>query len=118
MGAFNAVGPRQRFSEWLQISRQVGGHTGDVVTVSTGWLTGRCVGYFAGPESVAMWLPNRGMYGFFARNGDAARAAGLHCRPVEDTLAEVLLDERHRGLERRRDAGLSTHKERQLLAHA
>jgi len=116
VGTFDAVGPQQPFSEWLATSRRVGGHTGVVAARSSRWLAEHGVGSFAGPESMALWISDPGMYGFAARNGAAAHVAGLRCRSLQATLADVLADERNRGLDRRpRQAGLLPDRERQLL---
>ena len=37
-GVYNAVGPVVPFGTWVDLSRQVGGHTGPVVTASAAWL--------------------------------------------------------------------------------
>ncbi|MFE1896764.1 NAD-dependent epimerase/dehydratase family protein [Streptomyces yangpuensis] len=93
VGTFDAVGPPVPFDEWVDLSRQVAGHTGEVATADPQWFLDREVAPFMGPESLAMWMTDPRWAGFSARSGAAARAAGL----------------RHR-------AGLSTARERELLA--
>ena len=112
----NAVGPPMSFADWVELSRTVGGATGEVVAAPTQWLVERDVGWFMGPESIAMWLPGPEHFGFSDRDGARAEAAGLTHRPRTELLADVLTDERARGLDRPRAAGLSAEYERELIS--
>lgn len=115
VGTFNALGPSMPFGEWVELSRQVGGHLGPVVRVDPDWLLKQGVSEYAGPESIPMWVVSDGYRGWFARNGAAAVEAGLRHRPRADLLADTLAWEREQGLERSRKAGLSPRRERELL---
>jgi len=115
-GTYNAVGPVLPFSEWVDASRAMGGHTGPVVRAPADWLFERGVKRYMGEESLAMWMADADMCGWSHRSGAAAQAAGLTHRPREALLRELLAWEREQGLDRPRMAGLSAGFERELLA--
>ncbi|MEV0262287.1 NAD-dependent epimerase/dehydratase family protein [Streptomyces sp. NPDC050617] len=114
-GTYNAVGPAVALSEWITLSREIGGHTGPVVEAEDDWLLEQKVVQAMGPESLALWVADPEWAGFGARNGTAATATGLRHRPRAQLLEATLRWEREQGLERPRHAGLSTERERELL---
>jgi nucleoside-diphosphate-sugar epimerase len=114
-GAMNALGDQIRFGDYIEAARQEAGHSGAVVPAAETWLAEQGVGYWAGPDSLPLWLPP-GHEGFMARSNQAAVDAGLLLRPWRETLADTLADERERGLDRPRRAGLSPETEARLLA--
>jgi 2'-hydroxyisoflavone reductase len=85
-----------------------------VVPAAGDWLVDQGVGYWAGPDSLPLWLPP-GHEGFMARSNKAAVDAGLKIRPWQETLADALADERRLGLNRPRKAGLTPETERRLV---
>lgn len=114
-GTFNAMGPVTRFADHLSAARHVSSHAGRLVAVSNQWLAEHGVNPWMGPRSLPLWLPGPAETGHGARCTDAAVAAGLVCRPLEQTLTDVLAWEIAQGPGRPRRAGLSSADERQLI---
>jgi nucleoside-diphosphate-sugar epimerase len=114
-GTFDAFGPVVPFGEWVETSREVGGHTGPVVLAPCEWLEEQKVAQYMGPDSLAMWLTEPGYEGWSSRSGAAAVAAGLKHRPRRELLEDTLAWERELGLDRERRAGLSPAKEKELI---
>ncbi|MDQ0664008.1 2'-hydroxyisoflavone reductase [Arthrobacter ulcerisalmonis] len=113
-GALNASGDPVPFTDVIDASREVSASNSTTVTAAEEWLVEQRVNYWSGPESLPLWLPP-GHDGFMARSNRAARAAGMVLRPWQETLADTLRDERVRGLDRPRKAGLSPSTERRLV---
>jgi 2'-hydroxyisoflavone reductase len=115
-GTYNAMGEVVRFEDYLKESQLAAGATAEVmVRVPEEWLVEHGVDYWAGPDSLPLWLPE-GHDGFQARSNRAARERGMTLRPWQETLAATLEDERRKGMDRNRKAGLSRHTEQRLVA--
>jgi 2'-hydroxyisoflavone reductase len=114
-GTFDTCGPVVPFGEWIELAREVGGHTGPVVLAPREWLEEQKVEQYMGPDSLAMWLTEPGYEGWSSRSGAAAAAAGLKHRPRREFLVDALAWERELGLDRERRAGLSPAKEKKLI---
>lgn len=114
-GALNAVGDQVPFGDYIAAARTAAGYQGEVLTAPEDWLVEKGIDYWSGPDSLPLWLPP-GHDGFCARSNLAARAAGLNTRPWQETVADTLQDERNRGLNRHRKAGLSPATEARLAA--
>jgi len=113
----NAVGERLRLQAVLAAAREVAGHRTEPVRASDDWLVGQGVEPYMGDESLPLWMPLPDWGGFNDRADERAVAAGLVRRPVADTLADALDDERRLGLDRQpRRAGLSPAREAELVA--
>jgi len=120
-GTFNVAGPPTPLSRHLAAARAVAGHTGPLASVTNEWLAVHEVQGWAGPRSLPLWLPASGWEGFAARSTDAAVAAGLVCRPLEQTLGDVLaweVAQVHDRDGRPRHAGLEPAEERRLIEAA
>jgi nucleoside-diphosphate-sugar epimerase len=114
-GVVNVFGPSMPLAEVLTAAREVAGHRGAVEAVSPEWLLAHDVAYWAGPRSLPLWYPSD-MSGFADRDASAYLAAGGRIRPLGETIERVLADERARGLDRPRRAGLTRDEELALLA--
>jgi len=115
-GPVNVVGERRTLGDVLEAARSVAKHTGAAVKADPHWLTSSGVRAWAGPRSLPLWLPGADYAGFGARDDSRSLRHGLVRRSLDDTLADVLADERDRGLDRARKAGLSRADELALLA--
>lgn len=114
-GTFNAMGETLPLGHHLEAARAVAGHSGPMVPARQDWLRAHEVEPWAGDRSLPLWLPLPEYAGFSARDGSAARAAGLRTRPVEETPSDTLAWEMTRDPARPRRAGLSDDDERSLL---
>lgn len=113
-GVVNAVGDPFALERVLADAREVAGHAGEIVSASDEWLEAHEVAYWMGPRSLPLWLPGD-MPGFWTRSNAAYRLLGGRLRPLRDSLARTLADERDRGLDRERRAGLTRADETALL---
>lgn len=113
-GIVNAIGDVHPLVELLSGIRSAAGHTGELLEASDGWLEAHGVQYWMGERSLPLWLPAE-MPGFMRRDHGAYRAAGGSFRPLEETIRAVLDDERARGIDRERRAGLGRDDELVLI---
>lgn len=113
-GLVDAVGPSHPLAEVVTVARDAAGHTGEVHTAPADWLERHGIAHWAGPRSLPLWLP-ADMPGFASRSGAAYRAAGGRTRPLAETVARVLEDERERGVARSRTSGLERAEELALI---
>ncbi len=116
-GAVNAVGDTYELGHVLDVARQAAAHTGVVTGVDESWLVEHGVASWAGEDSLPLWIePGVGFNGFARRSRARATTNGLRTRPLDETIAATLTDERARGLTRPRLAGLRPTTEQRLLA--
>ena len=117
-GTFNATGDTLPFERVLSACASAAGRRVIPVPAEDDWLLAREVEPYMGPESLPLWVPSKEYGGHSTRRNDAAKAAGLGLRPVEDTVHDALRWERELGLSRPRRAGLTPERERSLLSAA
>jgi len=115
-GPFNVMGERVRLGDVLEQTRLATGYDGPVVRAPSSWLLEQGVEEYMGERSLPLWIVDADWLGFSARDGSAARAAGLTNRPLTDLIADSLRWEREQGLDRPRRAGLSPEQEHELLS--
>ncbi|GAA5203666.1 NAD-dependent epimerase/dehydratase family protein [Microbacterium jejuense] len=114
-GTANAVGDVHPLADVLGLAREIAGHSGAAVAASDPFLVDHDVAYWAGPRSLPLWLPDD-MPGFMTHRSAVFAAAGGTLRPLRETMQRTLADERARGLDRERRAGLARSDELALLA--
>jgi 2'-hydroxyisoflavone reductase len=117
-GAYDAVGPVLELGPTLRdIAALVAADGTELVPVSPDKLFAAGVTPWGGPRSLPLWLPPS-HYGVVSHDAASAWAAGLHPRSLADTVEAALAEERARGLDRPRTAGLTIEEEAALLAAA
>ncbi|MFD4197704.1 NAD-dependent epimerase/dehydratase family protein [Amycolatopsis thermoflava] len=114
-GAFDAVSPVAPLGPVLEeIADLVAPPGTELVPVTEETLTAAGVQPWFGPKSLPLWLP-ASHHGLAAHDASAAQAAGLEIRPLADTVLAALDEERARGLDRPRKAGLTPDEEAALI---
>jgi nucleoside-diphosphate-sugar epimerase len=114
-GIYNAVGSEHELATVLLAAARVAGHTGELVSAEDDWLAAHNVNYWAGPRSLPLWLP-RSDSALARRSRSRFLVAGGTELNLQQTLEDVLADERARGLDRGRRSGLTQDEQRLLLA--
>ena len=114
-GTVHGAGERTTVGELVALSAEVAGFTGDQLVASESWLREHDVEEWMGPRSLPLWLPTS-HYGMGMMDDARALAYGLERRSLLDTIGATLDDERARGLDRERKAGLSRADELALIA--
>ncbi|MCS6574111.1 NAD-dependent epimerase/dehydratase family protein [Curtobacterium flaccumfaciens pv. flaccumfaciens] len=115
VGTVNAVGAPVPLHDFLRCVAEVTGFDDELVAVDDDVLLAHDVAYWAGPRSLPLWIPVSDA-GFAQRSAVAFTDAGGVTRPLRDTVVRVLEDERARGTDRERRAGLTSTEERAVLA--
>ena len=115
VGTVNAVGAPVPLHDFLRCVAEVTGFDDELVAVEDDVLLAHDVAYWAGPRSLPLWIPVSDA-GFAQRSAVAFTDAGGVTRPLRDTVVRVFEDERARGTDRERRAGLTSTEERAVLA--
>jgi len=113
-GVVNAIGDPHPLGETLNRIRAAMGHTGGIVEAPDAWLEEKGVQYWMGERSLPLWLPTD-MPGFMLRDNAAYRAAAGSFTPLDQTISRVAEDEKTRGTDRERRAGLRRAEETALI---
>jgi nucleoside-diphosphate-sugar epimerase len=121
-GAVNAVGERRPLAVVLALAAEVAaaanGQQARLRRMPDAWLLNQGVRPWAGPRSLPLWVPGDGHAGFGRWARTRALQTGLRCRPLADTLADVLAWEQRRPADTLRRVGLSDTDAAELLALA
>lgn len=115
VGTMNVAGEPHSLTDVIVASAQEAGFGGSTVSASPRWLAEQGVESWMGPRSLPLWLPMPEYAGFGSRIAERAIASGLVLRPLIDTIRDTLADERVRGLDRERRAGLTRAEELALI---
>jgi 2'-hydroxyisoflavone reductase len=114
-GVVHGVGEPTTVGALLDLSAAVSGFSGQRVEAGEQWLHDHGVQEWMGPRSLPLWLP-ASHHGMGMMDETRALQLGLQRRPLVETLRDSLVDERERGLDRERRAGLSRTDELELLS--
>ncbi len=114
-GIVHGAGEPTTVGELIALSARVAEFAGRRVGASPEWLRDHDVHEWAGPRSLPLWLP-ASHHGMGQMDDSWSRELGLVRRPLTETIADTLADERDRGLDRDRKAGLTRRDELKLLA--
>ncbi|MDQ1084862.1 MULTISPECIES: NAD-dependent epimerase/dehydratase family protein [Microbacterium] len=113
-GPVNAVGEELPLAAVLTSARDAAGTESETVALDDDTLLARGVQHWMGPRSLPLWLPPEA-HGFSRRSDAAFVASGGRRRPLSETMRRTLDDERARGLDRARRAGLTLDEEAEVL---
>ncbi|MET0766082.1 MAG: oxidoreductase [Aeromicrobium sp.] len=114
-GVVHGVGEPTTVGALIDVSAEVSAFRGERVVRSEAWLRDRGVEEWMGPRSLPLWLPAT-HHGMGMMDDARALALGLERRPLSETLRDTLTDERERGLDRPRRAGLARAEELELIS--
>jgi nucleoside-diphosphate-sugar epimerase len=113
-GVVHGVGEATTFGQLIDLSTEVAGHSGSRVAADPDWLLAHDVEPWMGPRSLPLWLPIS-HHGMGMMDDARSITMGLQRRPLAETLSDTLDDERGRGLNRPRSAGLTRTDEVDLI---
>ena len=112
----NAVGQAVPLSQFLNLAREIAGHTGPLATAPADWLMERGVKPWAGDGSLPLWVAMDSHAGFARYDGGLATRLGLTRRTLQETIADVLVWEAQRPPSTEaRKAGLTDAQQANLL---
>ncbi|WP_010146759.1 reductase [Serinicoccus profundi] len=113
-GAFNAAGPMVPLAEVVEAAREVAGEAVVPRPVPVARLAELGVNPWMGPRSLPLWIDDPSLRSFAVLDTTRARGAGLHTRPLVETLRDTLAWEETRTTPR--GAGLTDSEEQEIRA--
>ena len=106
VGTIDAVGDRHSLADVLNTAAEIACHGGMRREPADEWVVTHGVEHWSGPRSLPLGLPAEAS-ALMKRDNRAFHGAGGALRSLESTLTDTLADERQRGLDRDRKAGLA-----------
>jgi nucleoside-diphosphate-sugar epimerase len=115
-GTFDGSGPAMPLRDVLaELASALAPVGTELVAVPAPVLREAGVVPWSGPRSLPLWVPPT-HYGLVSHDVDASRHAGLRQRPLAETAAAALAHEHVLGVDRPRQAGLTSDEEAELLS--
>ena len=114
VGTFDAIGPAVPLPGPLADLARAVGSDAEPVPVKPALLVQAGINPWSGPRSLPLWLPPE-LQGMTDHDAHRALEAGLRVRPLTNTVATALAEERARGVDRGRLARLTPADEAELL---
>ena len=113
-GVVHGVGEATTLGKLIDLSAEVAHYSGSEVAADPDWLLAHDIQPWMGPRSLPLWLPTS-HHGMGMMDDARSISMGLQRLPLADTLSDTLDDERARGLNRPRSAGLTRTDEVDLI---
>lgn len=114
-GVFDTIGPSVAWEDILAHACRLGASGAEPVWVPAEWLLARGLQPWT---DLPLWIPESGdSAGLWFRNGLKAFGAGLVCRPIEETIADLVAWDIERGSPALK-TGLPCEREEALLTEA
>jgi 2'-hydroxyisoflavone reductase len=114
VGTFDAIGAAVPLPALLADVARAVGSDAEPLPVKPALLVQAGINPWSGPRSLPLWLPPE-LQGMTDHDAHPALEAGLRVRPLTNTVAAALAEERARGIDRERLAGLTPADEAELL---
>ena len=118
-GPANAVSPSYAMDEVVQTARLAAGHTGETVPVSSEFLLKHGIRQGGGAGSLPLWIARApGVVGMGEHSWERYAQTGGTWRPLAQTIADLMVQERERGIGRLLVSEITRQRELELIAAA
>ena len=118
-GPANAVSPTYSIAQVVEAARVAAGHTGEMVPVSSEFLLEHGVRQSGGAGSLPLWTARKpGLVGMGEHSWERYAHTGGTWRTLEQTVADVMVQERERGIGRPLVSEITRDRELELIAAA